>query len=159
VALAGRVRTRPPRESFAPLSILACLVLLLAQRGLEVGTVYPTLSGEALHPRLPIFDHIPPGQPWRFVAVGYSFVPNAPALYALEAVRGYEPRTFPPLFTTYPPWCDPQPVWFNRVDDPGRPFLSFLNVRWALLANGSRAVLPGWTLLHHDGAGLLYENP
>src|SRR5262249_24889714 len=68
VAIAGRARPRPPRESFVPLSIAACLVLLLAQRGLEVGTVYPTLSGEALHPRLPVFDHIPPGAPWRFVA-------------------------------------------------------------------------------------------
>jgi len=65
------------------LATLACLVLLLAQRGLEAGSIYPTLPGDALHPRLPIFDHIPPGEPWRFVAVGYSFVPNAPSLYEL----------------------------------------------------------------------------
>ena len=99
------------------------------------------------------------GEPWRFVAVGYNFVPNSASLYELEDVRGYEAMTFRPLFDTFPLWCEHQPVWFNRVDDPSRPFLAFLNVRWALVANGSEAVLPGWTLLHHDGGGLLYENP
>ncbi|HZF12655.1 MAG TPA: YfhO family protein [Thermoanaerobaculia bacterium] len=151
IALRGRHRI--------PLALGACLVLLLAQRGLEAGSVYPTLPGDALHPRLPIFDHIPPGEPWRFVAVGYSMIPNTPGLYELEDVRGYEAMTFHPLFDTFPLWCEHQPVWFNRVDDPNRPFLSFLNVRWALLANGSEAAVPDWTLLHHDEAGLLYENP
>jgi len=74
-------------------------------------------------------------------------------------VRGYEAMTFHPLFDTYPLWCEHQPVWFNRVDAPNRPFLSFLNVRWALLGNGSEAAVPGWKLLHHDDSGLLYENP
>jgi hypothetical protein len=90
--------------------------------------------------------------------VGFTFIPNLSTLYELEDVRGYEAMTFHPLFDTYPLWCQHQPVWFNRVDDPDRPFLSFLNLRWVLVANGGN--LPtGWKLLHHDDGGLLYENP
>jgi len=140
------------------IAIAACLALLLAQRTLEAGTVYPTLHGDTIHPRLPAFDHIPPGTPWRFAAIGYTLIPNLSALYELEDVRGYEAMTFHPLFDTYPLWCQHQPVWFNRVDDASRPFLSFLNVRWVLAAHGGN-VPPGWKLVHEDGGGLLFENP
>jgi hypothetical protein len=150
VAVLGRSR--------ASLAVAVCLVLLLAQRGLEAGTVYPTLHGDTLHPRLPAFDHITPGGPWRFTAIGYTLIPNLSALYELEDVRGYEAMTFHPLFDTYPLWCQHQPVWFNRVDDASRPFLSFLNVRWVLAAHDGNYP-SGWTLVHEDGGGLLFENP
>ncbi|HEV7517562.1 MAG TPA: YfhO family protein [Thermoanaerobaculia bacterium] len=150
VALLGRSRTR--------LAVVVCLALLLVQRGLEAGPVYPTLAADTLHPRLPAFDHIPPGTPWRFTAIGYTLIPNLSAFYELEDVRGYEAMTFHPLFDTYPLWCQHQPVWFNRVDDASRPFLSFLNVRWALAAHGGNYPA-GWQLVHEDGGGLLFENP
>ncbi|MDQ5873308.1 MAG: YfhO family protein, partial [Acidobacteriota bacterium] len=55
-------------------------------------------------------------------------------------------------------WCIPQPVWFNRVDDPERPFLSFLNVRWVLVPGDWRPP-PDWrTLAEGDGTKLV-ENP
>jgi hypothetical protein len=135
-----------------------CLVLLLAQRGLEAGPVYPTVHADSIHPRLPVFDHIQTAEPWRFTAIGYTLIPNIPALYELEDVRGYEAMTFHPLFDTYPLWCEHQAVWFNRVDEANRPFLSFLNVRWALASRGGNYPA-GWKLVHEDGGGLLFENP
>jgi hypothetical protein len=140
------------------LALGICLVLLLAQRGLEAGPVYPTVHADAIHPRLPVFDHIQTAEPWRFTAIGYTLIPNIPALYELEDVRGYEAMTFHPLFDTYPLWCEHQAVWFNRVDEANRPFLSFLNVRWALASRGGNYPA-GWKLVHEDGGGLLFENP
>ncbi|HEV7516909.1 MAG TPA: YfhO family protein [Thermoanaerobaculia bacterium] len=150
VALLGQRR--------AGLAVASGIVLLLAQRGLEAGSVYPTLHAGSLYPRLPAFDHIPPQVPWRITALAYTFLPNTPAFYGLEDVRGYEAMTLHRYFDTYPLWCQHQPVWFNRVDDASRPFLSFLNVRWVFAAPGSHKP-PGWTLLHEDAGGLLFENP
>jgi hypothetical protein len=150
VALLGGSRPR--------LAVAICLLLLLAQRVPEAGGVHPTLSADTPHPRLPIFDHIPTAEPWRFVGVGYTFIPNISALYEIEDVRGYEAMTFRPFWETYPLWCQGQPVWFNRVDDASRPFLSFLNVRWAFSEKGGKDPA-GWTLLHEDGSGRLFENP
>src|SRR5262249_327777 len=82
--LTGPPPPRPPaavapvsrsQRSRAGLAVAVGLALLLAQRGLEAGTVYPTLDGNALHPHLPAFDHIPPGTPWRFAGVGYTLLP------------------------------------------------------------------------------------
>jgi hypothetical protein len=91
-------------------------------------------------------------------AVGFTFLPNIAALYEIEDVRGYEAMTFRPLFETYPLWCIHQPVWFNRVDDPTRPFLSFLNVRYVLASPGFTPPA-GWRTLFEGSEGLLLENP
>jgi hypothetical protein len=49
-------------------------------------------------------------------------------------------------------------VWFNRVDDPARPFLSFLHVRW-LLTEGDARPPDDWRRVA-EGDGLrLWENP
>jgi hypothetical protein len=62
------------------------------------------------------------------------------------------------LWETYPLWCEHQPVWFNRIDDPTRPFLSFLAVRWVLTELAFPAPA-GWPV-RAEGAGLrLLENP
>src|SRR5262249_34178193 len=59
---------------------------------------------------------------------------------------------------TYPLWCVPQPIWFNRVDDASRPFLSFLNVRY-LLTGSSEEGPTGWKLLISGREGRIFENP
>jgi hypothetical protein len=61
------------------------------------------------------------------------------------------------LYETYPLWCVPQSAWYNRVDDLERPFLSFLNVRYAIVPRGYR-VPPGWTRIAEDSGGELLEN-
>jgi hypothetical protein len=134
------------------------LVILLGQRRLEAGSVYPTYPARAFYPPIPLFDRIPRGAPWRFAAVGYALVPNASTLYELEDVRGYEAMTFAPLVQTFPLWCVPQPVWYNRVDDPTRPFLSFLNVRYVFVPPGG-GIPAGWRTLAEDASGQVAENP
>ncbi len=66
--------------------------------------------------------------------------------------------TFWPLFETYPLWCVPQAVWFNRIDDPTKPFLSFLNVRYFLIPD-SIDPPPGWPTIAEDLTLRLVENP
>ena len=138
--------------------VAAALLLLLVQRGLEAGSIYATFPNRAFYPPLLVLDPIPRDAPWRFTAAGFLFIPNISALYELEDVRGYEAMTFKPLTETFSLWCVPQAVWFNRVDDPELPFLSFLNVRWILVPE-DRASPPGWkTLAEGDGTKLV-ENP
>jgi Bacterial membrane protein YfhO len=134
------------------------LGLVLAQRTAEAALLYPVIPSRAFYPPLPLLDPIPRDQPYRTTSVGFTFVPNVSALYELEDVRGYEAMTFRRLVDTFPLWCVPQPVWFNRVDDPTKPFLSFLNVRYFLLPDGAEAPA-GWPMLA-SGLGMrLLENP
>lgn len=138
--------------------LIAGVLLLAAQRRMEEGDFYPTYPNRAFYPPLRSLEAIPRTAPDRMTAVGFIFIPNIAALYELEDVRGYEAMTFKPLFDTFPLWCVPQPVWYNRVDDPTRPFLSFLNVRYVLLP--PRHPPPaGWRSLYKGEEGQLLENP
>ena len=134
---------------------IALLPLLLAPRMAEAGSVYPTYSESTFFPHLPVLDGIPRGAPDRVVGVAFTLVPNASAVYEIEDVRGYESMTFRPLYETYPLWCTPQGVWFNRVDDLTKPFLSFLNVRYAIVPSGYPAPARWRTLSRDPGADLL----
>ena len=140
------------------LAACAVLALFLAQRRLEAGEVYPTYPSRAFYPPLRLLDPIPRKTPDRMTAVGYTFIPNIAALYEVEDVRGYEAMTFKPLFDTYGLWCVPQGIWFNRVDDPTKPFLSFLNVRYLLTPPGHPSP-QGWKVLSAGKEGRLVENP
>ncbi len=133
------------------------LGLLLASRVAEAGSVYPTIPASAFFPHMPLFDAIQRDRPERVVGVGRMLLPNSSALYELEDVRGYESMTLRALYETYPLWCVPQPAWYNRVDDLEKPFLSFLNVRYAIVPRGYRAP-PGWTRIAEDSGGELLEN-
>jgi hypothetical protein len=134
------------------------VLLLVVERGLEAGPLYPTFPNRAFYPRLAVLDPIPRDAPYRFTSAGFTFVPNISALYELEDVRGYEAMTFQPLAETFPLWCVHQPVWFNRVDDPTTPFLAFLNVKWVLAPDGWKAP-PDWKPLSEGDGMRLYENP
>ncbi len=139
--------------------VLAGLLLMaVAQRGLEVGEIYPTLPARTFYPELDLLRVIPRQTPDRSVAVGFTLIPDSSALYELEDVRGYEALVLSRLVETYPLWCVEQPVWFNRVDDPTRPFLSFLNVRH-VLAGPNYAPPKGWKVLFRGKEGVLVENP
>ncbi len=129
---------RNPRWGFA-----ALFFLLLLQRTVEMGSFYPTIRPEAFYPPIPGFERLPKnGPPYRIVGMHYTFIPNTATMYGLEDIRGYEAMTYLPLFQTYPLWSVHQPVWFNRVDDLSRPFLSFLNVRYAVAVTGEK--VPAW---------------
>jgi Bacterial membrane protein YfhO len=136
----------------------ALAALLALQRTVEAGRVYPTLPAKAFYPQLDVLEPIPRGAPDRFAAIGMTLLPNVAELYGIEDVRGYDPMTLQPLAETFPLWCVPQGPWFNRVDDPTRPFLSFLNVRWMLVPDGVPDP-PGWLVRARAERVRLLENP
>ena len=153
LALVALVRWRP-----GPGIPLLALVLLLAQRKVEVGRAYATLPARAFYPPLALLQGIDSREPFRIAAVGYMFIPKMATLYELEEVRGDGAMTLASLGEIVTLWSVPQPSWFNRVDDPTRPFLSFLNVRYVIAPPGYPSP-PGWRVVSEDRGGRLLENP
>jgi hypothetical protein len=135
------------------------LGLVLLQRTITDGTMYPALPAQAFYPRVPILQHIPEdrSQPFRIAGLYFSLIPDTAALYGLEDARGYEAMTFHRLTETFPLWSFAQPISFNVVEDLSKPFLSFLNVRYAI---GGRDTAPadGWRIAFEDRDSRLFEN-
>jgi hypothetical protein len=138
--------------------ILSALLLLLSQRVAEMGGVYPTLPAGALAPALPELARLPADGLGRVVAAGDVFRPNGATLYGLEDARGYESLVLDRFADTYPLWSKPQHASFNRVDDLTRPFLSFLNVRFAV-APPEAAVPDRWRARSRGREMAVFENP
>jgi hypothetical protein len=65
--------------------------------------------------------------------------------------------TFARLADTYPVWSIPQPVSFNAIGDLQPPFLSFLNIKYAIVPIGVD-LTPGWRELMKDRSAKLFEN-
>jgi len=84
----------------------------------------------------PIRANIPKGE--RIAGAGFTLIANTSAMYELEDVRGYEAMTFKRLHETYPLWSTPLAAWFNMIEDPSKPFVSFLGVRHVL--DGTRVI-------------------
>jgi membrane protein YfhO len=139
--------------------IAAAAILLVAQRSVEMSGVYPTLPARSLSPALPALASLPQAShPYRVVAVGDDFRPNGAALSGREDVRGYESLVLRRFEETYPLWCRRQFASHNRVDDLARPFLAFLNARYAV-GGPVRAAPTGWKVLARDRAASTFENP
>jgi hypothetical protein len=146
-----------PRVSPRACAILA-LLLLGGERWREMSGTYPTLPASALAPPLTGLHSVAAPGLARVAATGDTFRPNAAALYGIEDARGYESIVLARLADTFPLWSTPQPASFNRIDEPDRPFLSLLNVRYALeppTAPGPR----GWSLAHRTEVMAIWENP
>jgi hypothetical protein len=139
----------------APYLLLAVVV---AQRLVSAGGIYHSFEQRAAYPPIPMFAALKNvREPFRITGHGLAFVPGTSAMYELEDVRGYQAMTFRRYRETYPIWCVHQPVWFNRVDDLTRPFLSFLNVRYAI--TWDREPPPaGWREVARQRGSLLLEN-
>ncbi|MEA2600667.1 MAG: hypothetical protein QOF89_1659 [Acidobacteriota bacterium] len=141
----------------------AIVVLLAVQRTGEMGSFYPTLPARAFYPRVPPLNALPVNdgkqdeKPWRFVGQDYQMIPNQGAHYGIEDVRGYQAvfnRRFAELL---PLWAQPIPSWFLSVPDVDRPFLSLMNVRYAMTRK--ERALPGWRPLASGRTSQLWENP
>jgi hypothetical protein len=144
------------RRASTRMGAVVLLALLAVPRVLEAGGVYPVCSARALSPRLQFLEAIPAGAPVRMLALGEMFAPNVSALYELEDVRGYESMTLLSFFETFPLWVSPG-YWFNRVDNLRKPFLSFLNVGYAIVPLGYPPP-PGWKLRSRDRNADLLQN-
>lgn len=140
----------------------ACALLLLAivaQRTLEVGDIYPTLSKRMFYPPIPVFAALPKtSEPFRIVGHQYELVPNSATLYGLEDVRGYQALRLKRWVETVEMWSIPQGPWWNRVDDLSSPFLSMLNVRYALSPSAAPAPPPWWRKVASQPGTNLFEN-
>lgn len=138
--------------------VASLLALIAAQRVATASGFYATLPARVAYPPVPILEplkHAP--RPFRITGHGLAFIPGTAALYELEDARGYEAMTFARYRETYPFWCEHQPVWFNRVDDLTKPFLSFLNVRYAI--TWDRGTTPeGWREVARQPGSILVEN-
>lgn len=156
VLLAAATALLATRVRFAAIAVLA---LVLVQRTVEDGAIYPALSADAFYPRIPILAAIPANEssPFRIVGLHFALIPDGAALYGLEDARGYEAMTFRRLAETYPLWCKPQDISFNNVHQMGRPFLDFLGVRYAIASVDSQPE-PGWKVVMDDRRSRLLEN-
>jgi hypothetical protein len=138
--------------------VAAILFLLLVQRTIESAHFYPTLPAKMFYPRIPLLDRLPQtDEPYRTVGYGLMFYSNMSAVYGVEDVRGYQAMNFAPLRETFDLWCVAQPIWFNRVDNLTRPFLSMMNVRYAF-ASQSAGVPEGWKRIGEQPGMQLFEN-
>ena len=142
----------------AAIAIAGVIVLLLVQRTAEEGGVYPVLPAEAAYPPVPLLNALRDvREPFRIAGLGMAFIPGTSTMYGLEDVRGYTAMTFEPISRTWPLWSHPQAVWFNRVDDLDRPFLSFLNLRYAIVTSGEPDHA-GWREVARQRGSKLLEN-
>lgn len=140
------------------IAVPAILALILIQRVAEDGSIYPAIPQDSFYPRVPVIANIPKSdEPFRIVGNYYALIPDSAALYDLEDARGYEAMTYERLADTYPLWSTPQPVSFNLVSDLTKPFLSFLNVKYAFAATDTNPP-DGWKLVHEDRQSRLFEN-
>ncbi|HEX7153140.1 MAG TPA: YfhO family protein [Thermoanaerobaculia bacterium] len=140
-------------------ALLAIFALVLLQRAVVDGTMYPAFPRKAFYPRVPLIRAMQNlgDAPYRVVGKDFCLIPDAAAMYGLEDARGYEAMTFARLVETYGLWSMPQHVWFNRVDQLSRPFISFLNIRYAV-ASSETPVPDGWRLVQTDRKSSVFEN-
>jgi hypothetical protein len=144
-----------PRTRFA---LPLFLGLLLAQRTISEAGAHKTFPTRAAYPHLALFDGLANiREPFRIVGLKYALIPATNVFYRLEDARGYDAVTYMGTGRTFPLWCQHQVVWFNRVDDLTRPFLSFLNIRFAVAADD--APIPnGWRRVAAMPGSMLLEN-
>lgn len=133
------------------------LGLLAVQRNLEAGGRYPTIPRKAFYPVPEELKAIPRNGLYRMTSAANTFVPNVSAVYGLEDVRAYQAMTHRRWFETSFLWSRPVPIHYNRVDDLTRPFLSFLNVRYAMQEK-ERGVPEGWKVIHQTEWMFVLEN-
>jgi hypothetical protein len=143
----------------ARLALPIILGLVLLERTLEDGSIYPTLPEQMFYPTTPILAYMQndKGEPFRMGAMHFMFLPDAAALYGLEDVRGYEAMTFLRLAETYAFWSVPNVASYNNVPDKSRPMLSFLNMKY-LIALPAEQPDEQWKLVLEDRNARLLEN-
>jgi hypothetical protein len=146
---------RTPARTAVPL----VFALLLLQRTVVDGSIYPSLPQSSFYPSIPVLRHMQEDKsgPFRMTGLHYAFLPDGAALYGLEDARGYEAMTLRRTAETYPLWSQKEGASFNNVWQKGRPFLTFLNVKYTI---GSRQEQPDeqWKLVLEDRNSRLFEN-
>jgi Bacterial membrane protein YfhO len=133
------------------------LAIVILQRALSEHGLYKSFDTNQAYPPIAMFEAIDRKTPFRITGHGNALIPHTASMYGLEDVRGFPALTNLRYAETYPAWCIPQPVFYNRVDDLTRPFLSFLNVKYAI--TWDRDPPPaGWREVARQKGSMLFEN-
>ena len=136
----------------------ALLALVVAQRALSEIDTFPNFSVDDAYPPIPMLEPLKQiREPFRIVGRGLAFPPATNIFYGLDDVRGYETHTLYEYVNTWHLWCRVHGIWFNRVDDLTAPFLSLLNVRFAIQED-ALPVPPGWRIVGRQKGAVLLEN-
>ncbi len=118
--------------------------ILLASQFLDRPALYRSFDAGLVFPETQELAVLPKGPaPFRTVGLGHTMIPNQSVLLGVEDPRSYNPLDFRRLADTLPLWTAPEGYWLHRIDDATDPFLSFLNVRFAL-GEPAQAAPPGW---------------
>jgi Bacterial membrane protein YfhO len=141
----------------APRAAIALFALLLVQRLGEAGGLQPTVPRRAFYPPFPGVELMQHREPFRMVGVGVTLPPATSTHYGLEDVRAFQALTLGRYYDAMRLWSVEQPVWFNRVDTLESPFLSAMNVRFAI-APASHAAPAWWTTKGDFGEYKILEN-
>jgi hypothetical protein len=145
------------------IGLVCVLALLVSQRVVQVGGLNHAFDPALAHPRIVGLDAIPrSGEPWRVVGVGSAMLPSTSVYLGLEDPRGYEAMDHRLLRGTYALWSgtDRWHAHNARVDRLDRPFLSFLNVRYAIVSEpGPPAHAQGWRKISGGPGWSLLESP
>jgi membrane protein YfhO len=145
---------RLPLRAIAP----ALVLFVVGQRMVSEGGVHKSFPMNVAYPKMQVLAPMNDvREPFRAVGQGVALIPGMNAFYGLEDPRGYEAMTFDPLFKTYPLWSVHQAFFFNRIDDITKPFVSMMNVRFAI-AGVWLPVPPGWRLVAQQRHVILLEN-
>jgi hypothetical protein len=148
------IALRVPLRAAVP----ALVALVLLQRTMQESGLYPTYPAASAYPPVPLLEPLKKiREPFRIAGEGVIFIPGASAMYGLEDVRGYSAMTLREMWISYALWSKPMPVSFNRIDDMTRPFLSFLNARFAMITIYTQTP-KGWRDVMSYRKGRLIEN-
>jgi hypothetical protein len=140
------------------IALPALIALTLLQRTIADGSLIPVHPRSIAYPRLGLFQPMERvAEPFRIAPTGYAFLSNTATLYGLEDVRGSTPMTLSLLNDTFPLWIERQGRSFPQVNDLTQPFLSMINVRFALIEL-SAPLPPGWKEVSADISMRLIEN-
>lgn len=142
------------RRAIVPLLFVAILV----QRAISLDGLQKSFPQQDAYPPIPMFEPLKHAEiPFRVVGHGKAMLAATSTMYELEDARGFSAVTLQRLRDTFSLWSIEQPVWFNRVDDLTQPFLSFLNVRYAI--TWDRDPPPdGWREVSRQRGSMLIEN-
>ncbi|HEY2322427.1 MAG TPA: YfhO family protein [Thermoanaerobaculia bacterium] len=142
----------------APLrTMFVILALFLVQRGGETAPFRTWVPRSAFYPRFPGVEMLRADEPFRIVGQRSLLPPNIATHYGLEDARGYAAMTLERYAALEPFWSMPQPTWSNRVETLDSPFLSLMNVRFALAKHGE-AIPPEWRVVKQFDAYDVVEN-
>jgi Bacterial membrane protein YfhO len=140
-----------------PVLHAALLALILVQRLVADGSLVPTNDPRIAYPRWALLRPMEQqGEPFRVAGKGGALLPNTATMYGFEDVRGHTPIVMARLDETFSMWSG-YDAGFHSIRDLSRPFLSMMNVRFALL-DVSDPIPPGWRNVTYEIYTRLIEN-